>query len=60
MYLIVNYDRFWRHEEIFSDFNKAKRIYNKINDQYAVIEYYSKEYRRKVVWPKHKIQKTVK
>lgn len=56
MYYIVNYDRFWRHPEIFTDkeFHKAKKAWKELNDPRAIIEHYGHDYRRNVVWPKRR------
>lgn len=57
MYYIVNYDAFWRHPVIFTDFHDARNEFFKLKDNHSIIEHYDNNYKRKVVWPKKRISK---
>lgn len=52
MYIIVNYDRFWKHDRAYSCFLDAFMRYELFGDDTNVIEYYGDNYERQVVWSK--------
>ena len=56
MYYVVNYD--WNDNYgCFTDFSGAIQKYKKLADSNNVIEFFDKNYRRKIVWPKKKMKK---
>jgi len=52
MYMITNYDRFWNYGKTFTDFKTALMIYEILNDDTNIIEYFGKGYERQIVWSK--------
>lgn len=53
MYLIVNYEKFWKHPNIFYKFNNAFMVYELLEeDPNNIIEYYDENYNREIVWKK--------
>lgn len=52
MYIIVNYDRWWKYPQTLDNFNSAFMLHQLIGDENNIIEYYNKNYEREVVWSK--------
>jgi hypothetical protein len=50
--MITNYDRFWNYGKTFKDFKTALMIYEILNDDTNIIEYFDDKYERQVVWSK--------
>lgn len=50
MYLIVSYDRFYKYPKMFTTFMHAFMIYEILNDENNIIEYYDKFNNRQIVW----------
>lgn len=52
MYLIVNYKSWWRYPESFRNFRDAFDVYEQLQGDDNIIEYYNSDYRRTIVWSK--------
>jgi len=53
VYLISNYDKWWKYEKVFSNFKSAFMVYQCLNDKYNTIEYIDFETGiKQVVWDK--------
>ena len=50
MYLIVDYESFYRYPDIVYNFNDAFLIYESLNSPKSIIEYYDENYNRQIVW----------
>lgn len=51
MYIIANYDRNWKCDKTYNNFNDAFMKYQILNDNRAVIEHIDfKTYKKTVVW----------
>lgn len=53
MYIVANYDWFWRHPDIFVNFKDAKAVYDTLKEDNNIIEFFDVlNCKRKLVYPK--------
>jgi hypothetical protein len=55
MYIIANYDWFWRYPETFTNFKNVKNVFMSLSGKGNVIEFWDVyNQKRKLVYPKRK------